>query len=107
MKTRERTGLGVDAGQIQQAGSGAEALAKLAEQPLELIILDIVMTGIDGIAVLKEAKQRQPSAKIVMCSGSSAPELVKESVSLGIDGFIVKPYKAEDFSRVGSGTLPH
>ena len=106
MMVRELTGLGVDAGQIQQAGSGAEALAKLAEQPFDLFILDIVMTGIDGIAVLKEAKQRQPSAKIVMCSGSSAPELVKESVSLGIDGFIVKPYKAEDFIRVVCGTLP-
>lgn len=106
MMVRELTGLGVDAGQIQQAGSGAEALAKLAEQPFDLFILDIVMTGIDGIAVLKEAKQRQPNAKIVMCSGSSAPELVKESVSLGIDGFIVKPYKAEDFIRVVCGTLP-
>ena len=106
MMVRELTGLGVDADQIQQAGSGAEALAKLAEQPFDLFILDIVMTGIDGIAVLKEAKQRQPNAKIVMCSGSSAPELVKESVSLGIDGFIVKPYKAEDFIRVICGTLP-
>jgi CheY-like chemotaxis protein len=51
-------------------------------------------------------KQRQPGAKIIMCSGSSAPELVKESVSLGIDAFIVKPYKAEEFVRVVCGSLP-
>jgi two-component system, chemotaxis family, chemotaxis protein CheY len=106
MMVRELTGLGIDADQILQVGSGAEALAKMNEQTFDLFILDIVMTGIDGITVLKEAKQRQPSAKIVMCSGSSAPELVKESVSLGIDGFIVKPYKAEDFIRVVCGTIP-
>ena len=106
MMVRELTGLGIDASQIRQAGSGAEALAMMTDQPFDLFILDIVMTGIDGIAVLKEVKRRQPSAKIVMCSGSSAPELVKESVSLGIDGFIVKPYKAEDFIRVVCGTLP-
>ncbi len=106
MMVRELTGLGIDACQIRQAGSGAEALAMLTDQSFDLFILDIVMTGIDGIAVLKEVKRRQPNAKIVMCSGSSAPELVKESVSLGIDGFIVKPYKAEDFVRVVCGTLP-
>ena len=106
MMVRELTGLGIDASQIRQAGSGAEALAMMTDQPFDLFILDIVMTGIDGIAVLKEVKRRQPSAKIVMCSGSSAPELVKESVSLGIDGFIVKPYQAEDFIRVVCGTLP-
>jgi CheY-like chemotaxis protein len=106
MMVRELTGLGVDASQIRQAGSGAEALAMLTEQTFDLFILDIVMTGIDGITVLKEAKQRQPNAKILMCSGSSAPELVKESVSLGIDGFIVKPYKAEDFIRLVCSSLP-
>ena len=106
MMVRELTGLGIDAGQIDQAGSGAEALAKMDEQIFDLFILDIVMTGIDGIAVLKEVKQRQPNARIVMCSGSSAPELVKQSILLGIDAFIVKPYKAEDFIRVVCSSLP-
>ena len=106
MMIRELTGLGIDAGQIDQAGSGAEALAKLADRQFDLYILDIVMTGIDGIAVLKQVKQQQPDARIIMCSGSSAPELVKESVSLGIDAFIVKPYKAEDFVRAVCRSLP-
>jgi len=103
---RELNSLGIDNSQIKQAGSGDEALTMLAEQPFDLFILDIVMTGIDGIAVLKAVKQKQPAARIIMCSGSSSPELVKKSILLGTDAFIVKPYKAEDFVRAVCSNLP-
>lgn len=103
---RELNGLGIDSGQIHQADSGSAAMVKLEEQQFDLFILDIVMTGINGIAVLKAVKQYQPSAKIIMCSGSSAPELVKESIAIGADAFIVKPYKAEDFIRLVCSNLP-
>lgn len=106
MMIRELNGLGIDNSQIQQAASGDEALQKMLLQQFDLFILDIVMAGIDGIAVLKEVKQKQPNAKVVMCSGSSSPELVKESIALGIDGFVVKPYKSEDFVRAVCGNLP-
>jgi CheY-like chemotaxis protein len=106
MMVRELVGLGIDNSQIKQAGNGDEALAMLDEQPFDLFILDIVMTGIDGIAVLKAVKQKQPNARIIMCSGSSSPELVKESIQLGTDAFIVKPYKAEDFTRAVCSNLP-
>lgn len=106
MMVKELNGLGFDNSQIKQAGSGDEALTMLAEQPFDLFILDIVMTGIDGIAVLKAVKQKQPTAKIIMCSGSSSPELVKESILLGTDAFVVKPYKAEDFVRAVCSNLP-
>ena len=106
MMVRELNGLGIDNSQIKQAGSGDEALTMLEEQSFDLFILDIVMTGIDGIAVLKAVKQKQPDARIIMCSGSSSPELVKESILLGTDAFVVKPYKTEDFIRAVCGTLP-
>ena len=106
MMVRELTALGIDNSQIKQAGSGDEAMAMLDAQPFDLFILDIVMTGIDGIAVLKTVKQKQPNAKVIMCSGSSSPELVKESIQLGTDAFVVKPYKAEDLVRAVCGNLP-
>lgn len=106
MMVRELIGLGIDKSQIKQAGSGDEALTMLDEQPFDLFILDIVMTGIDGIAVLKAVKQKQPNARIIMCSGSSSPELVKESILLGTDAFVVKPYKTEDFIRAVCSNLP-
>jgi len=49
------------------------------------------MTGMDGIAVLKVVKKKQPDGKVIMCSGSSSPELIKELIAIGIDAFIVKP----------------
>ena len=75
------------------------ALTEMASQQFDLFFLDIVMSGIDGIAVLKEVKKQQPAAKVIMCSGSSSPDLIKDLIAMGIDGFVVKPFKVEDFVR--------
>jgi len=84
--------VGIQASEIQEARNGAEALRKLNSSIFDLLLLDIVMEGIDGISVLKEAKNSQPAAKVVMCSTFSESETVKNLIDLGIDDFIVKPF---------------
>ncbi len=92
-------GLGIANQQIEQAGSGEEALEKMQETKFDLFVLDIVMSGIDGIAVLREVKNTQSAAKVIMCSGSNANEMVDELIELGIDAFISKPFKATIFKN--------
>jgi YesN/AraC family two-component response regulator len=106
MMQKTLNALGIQSSQIQQASDGEDALRKMEAQPFELFILDIVMTGMDGIAVLKVVKNKQPDGKVIMCSGSSSPELIKELITIGIDAFIVKPYKEEDFIRAVCSNLP-
>lgn len=88
---RELDALGIDGEHIHHAPSGADAVQKIQSQTFHLFILDIVMPEIDGITLLKKVKASQPDAKVIMCSGNSSDEIVKEAINLGADGFIVKP----------------
>ncbi|WP_188397957.1 response regulator [Sporomusa sp. GT1] len=97
--TRELLTIGFNKEQVQQAGSGREALEKIKEKTFDLFIIDIIMDEVDGIAVLKEVKRTQPAAKIIMCSSRNTEDAVQESVCIGIDTFIVKPHTAEIFQK--------
>ena len=94
---KELNEIGIENDQIKQSPNGADAISKIKSEPFDLFILDIIMAGIDGIGVLKEVKQNQPNAKVIMCSGSNSDEIIKEVVGLGIDAFLVKPYQSETF----------
>ena len=106
MMGRTLGNLGFEPDQIAHAVSGEEALTKMASQVFDLFILDIVLTGMDGVDVLREVKQQQPQAKVIMCSGSSSPDLVREIIALGIDGYVVKPYKEESLIAAICKCLP-
>lgn len=102
---KELNQIGIKDHQIQQSCSGADALSKIESQQFGLFVLDIVMEGIDGISVLKEAKNFQPNAKVIMCSSTNSDEVIKDLIELGIDAFIVKPYKTEAFKKAVCRTL--
>ncbi|VBB08573.1 Hypothetical protein LUCI_3851 [Lucifera butyrica] len=93
--TRELTDMGFDGRQIHQAGSGEAALEKIKEKLFDLVILDITMKGVDGIAVLKAVRRAQPATKIIMCSCRNSEDIIKTCVRFGIDAFIVKPCTLE------------
>ena len=92
--------IGLAKGKIHEAHNGAEALRKLNSDIFDVLLLDIVMDGIDGIAVLKEAKKLQPNARIIMCSSFSESKTVKDLIDLGINDFIVKPFSEEKLKEV-------
>ncbi|WP_051296558.1 response regulator [Anaeroarcus burkinensis] len=100
MLLRALVDIGFSEAQIFQAQNGEEVLQAIKERPFSLVILDIIMTGIDGVSVLKEIKKIHPHSKVIMCSSSNSEEIIKESVMLGSDAFIVKPYQNEALKRV-------
>jgi len=85
--------IGLTKNEIQEAHNGTEALRKLKSDTFDVLLLDIVTDGIDGISVLKEAKKIQPNARIVMCSSLSESKIVKELIDLGINDFIVNLFQ--------------
>jgi len=78
-----------------EAGNGEEALKKFGSETPDLVLLDITMPIMDGIAALKEIKELDPSAKVVMCSAMGQDSMVIEAIKLGALDFIVKPFKPE------------
>ena len=99
---RELNVMGIEKEQIYQVSSGEEAITEMNSTNFDLFILDIIMTGIDGVEVLKKVKELSPASRIVMCSSCNSDEMIRESVQLGIDAFVMKPYDLNIFSKVVS-----
>lgn len=78
-----------------EACDGEDAIAKCKESMPDLILLDITMPKMDGIQALREIKQLNPNAKVVMCSAMGQEGMVVEAIKLGAMDFIVKPFKPD------------
>ena len=75
---------------VGEASTGEEALPLVERVKPDILLLDVRMPGIDGLAVLKEVLARYPEQKIVMLTTSLAEEDVYQSLKLGAKGYVVK-----------------
>lgn len=83
---------------VLTASSGAQGLSIIEQQQQEIdvILLDIMMPGMDGIEVLKEITNKWPQLKVIMHSGIAGNEEIEMSKKLGAHSFIKKPYKIKE-----------
>ena len=75
---------------VGEASTGEEALPLVESVKPDILLLDVRMPGMDGLAVLKEVLARYPEQKIVMLTTSLAEEDVYQSLKLGAKGYVVK-----------------
>src|SRR5579859_4220161 len=75
-----------------EAANGEEGLAQYRQLRPDLMTLDIVMPKMDGLAVLRQIRQEDPQAKIVMVSAVDQKGKLTECIRLGAVDFIVKPF---------------
>lgn len=78
--------------ELIEARDGAEALRLFGVARPQICMLDIDMPEMDGMSVLKEIRQMDPDAFVVMVSAFSAMGKLQDAIALGIGGFVVKPY---------------
>ena len=83
--------------------SGEDALSSLETQPVDVIVLDVMMPGLSGIETLVEIKKRYSYAAVIMLSGHADVETAIKGMELGAYDYLVKPvsidellYKIED-----------
>lgn len=74
------------------ANDGLEALEILRTSPLDLLLLDMIMPKLDGIAVLERIRTMKTKPKIIILSAFGHEEITRKAVELGADYFIVKPF---------------
>jgi two-component system chemotaxis response regulator CheY len=78
-----------------EGADGFEAIEKYKTLLPDLLILDIAMPYMDGVAALKEILKDYPKAKVVMCSSRGQDSDVVDALSAGATDFIVKPYQSD------------
>lgn len=91
------------------AASGEEALEKFEKEKADLVLLDIVMPGIDGIETLRRLKENNKEAKVIMVTGRKPEEQgVHETCqNLGALSYIHKPLEMDELERVVMEALKH
>jgi two-component system, chemotaxis family, chemotaxis protein CheY len=77
---------------IAEASDGCEAISLFKKFSPDIVLLDLTMSCKDGMAVLKEIKNLDPNAKVVICSAMGQSKLILEALNYGAKDFIVKPY---------------
>jgi two-component system chemotaxis response regulator CheY len=80
---------------VGEAENGAVGVKKYKECHPDVVTLDITMPEMDGIQALKEIRQHDPNAKVIMVSAMGQECMVKEAVMNGAKTFIVKPFKED------------
>jgi DNA-binding NtrC family response regulator len=76
--------------------SGEEALAFLNQQPVDVVVLDVRMPGMDGIQALREIKQRYPLIEVIMLTGHASLEVAIEGMELGAFDYMMKPIEIDE-----------
>ncbi len=69
----------------------------LEKEPADLVITDLKMARMDGIAVLERVKEISPSTDVMVISAHGTIERVVEAMKLGAVDFITKPFSSEEF----------
>jgi len=76
---------------IDTAGTGEEALQKLAEKSYQLMLLDLKLPGIDGLEVLRRAIEKYPNLNVVIMTAYGSIEVAVEAMKTGAVDFLQKP----------------
>ena len=82
--------------EIEQAEDGEKGLALLEETKVDLILLDVTMPVMDGPTMLKELRARGDKTPVIMLTSESKRTIVAGAMQLGIDDYMLKPFKPDE-----------
>ena len=70
-----------------------QAVKRIAEKKFHIVVTDLKMKGLDGIEILKIAKELNPESQIIIITGFATVEKAREALKIGAYDFIAKPFK--------------
>jgi DNA-binding NtrC family response regulator len=81
---------------VEGVHSGADALSHLADNPTDVVVLDMKMPGMNGIEALREIKARQPLVEVIMLTGHASVEAAIDGMELGAFDYLMKPVEFDE-----------
>jgi DNA-binding NtrC family response regulator len=99
-----RTRLASEGYELLEAGTAAEAFEQLASEP-DLVLLDLHLPDGDGLAVLRQIKQRSPDTVVILMTAFSSIENAVEAMKLGAFHYVNKPFDLEEIMLLADKAL--
>lgn len=81
---------------VGQAEDGSIGVEKYKKLKPDIVTMDITMPVMDGVEALKQIKEFDPNAKVVMVTAAGQKSKIIEALKLGVDDFLTKPYEADE-----------
>jgi excisionase family DNA binding protein len=78
---------------VDLSPDGRNALERLRIIPYDLLITDLKMPGVDGLAVIREARRLKADIPVIIITGFSTEASAIEAVNLGVSGYLTKPFR--------------
>jgi len=78
---------------VDAVPDGRTAVGRLRAGPYDLLITDLKMPGMDGLTLIREARQLAPSLPVVVITAYSTEASAIEAINLGVSGYLTKPFR--------------
>lgn len=90
--------------EVTEASDGGTAIDRYSAEKPDLVLLDLVMTGMGGLEVLQKLRENDDSARVIVATADSQNSTREMAEQAGSRGFITKPIRKEELlSAVNSG----
>ena len=88
--------LALDGHAVTRAGGGRAALAELQKEAFEIVVADLRMPDVDGLAVLQAARARIPPAEVILMTAHATAESAVAAMKAGAADYLIKPFAFEE-----------
>ena len=92
--------LAAEGHRVEVAVDGREGLARLERESWDLVITDLRMPGLDGLALLREGRKIRPEARWIVVTAHGSVESAVEAMKAGASDYLLKPFKSPDEVRL-------
>lgn len=85
---------------VEVVDAGDKALKKVLRHNYDLLIVDLRLPDMDGLALVRAVRQFDPFMKVIVMTAYGSPQTEREAKKLGIQGYVTKPFVIEEMRRM-------
>ena len=90
---------------VEAARAGEQALENMQREPADVVLMDLRMPGMDGLAVLKAIKEKWPETEVVIITGYPSVYTAREAARLGAFDYLAKPVAPDEVLAVANEAM--
>jgi excisionase family DNA binding protein len=79
--------------EVETAVDGSAAVDRLRRAPVDLLVTDLKMPGVDGLALIREARRLYPALPVIIITAYSSEASAIEAINIGVSGYLTKPFR--------------